>query len=237
MLLDRASDLTAKINAYQALKNTADQTEQLATRARQFVSASAALERLRKTLDALSKAGIVVDFEPKDGRDFAEKANLLREEIKADPGRLNDPPFDLKHGFTDRLLGIAGAGEKAAQAAWKTYVEKYASFGADDVLNALAQVAQFKESVSAIRQTRRDVAALAADLPSDPVSEVAKLNDLVIRHEEAWKKLDTSNIPKSVVAFIQSAAGGLGKLSDFTPEVRSWLEDRNLLDAFRVKLR
>lgn len=237
MLLDRASAVAEKLRNYQALKNTADEAEQIARREQQFANVSMLMQRLRYTLEALADAGVPVDFEPHDGHSFAGKARLLREEIKTNPAKLNDPPFDLKYDFNDRLIGIAGAGERAALAAWKAYVDERAPFGADDVLSALAQVAQFKASVFEIRQIRSEVAAFGVALPSDPKDAIRRLDDLVARHEKAWNTLDASDIPRSVVAFIRAAASGEAMLSAFTPDVQSWLEGRNLLDAFRIKLR
>lgn len=237
MLLDRAATLATKINTYQKLKNAAEEADKFATRATQFGSVSLLMTRLRETLSALTVAGVPVDFEPSDGLGYAGKARVLREAIKADPAKLNDPPFDIKHAFSDRLNGIASAGDKAAGAAWKAYVDKRAAFGADDVLSALAQVPQFRVSVAKIRQIRSDVAAFGACLPADPKESIAKLDALVSQHEAAWTSLAAADIPSSVVAFIRAAANSDALLSTFTPEVQAWLESRNLLGAFRIKLR
>lgn len=237
MLLDRAASLATKINTFQKLKNTAEEAEHFATRATQFANVSLLVSRLRETLGALADAGVPVDFEPSDGAGYADKARLLREAIKADPAKLNDPPFDIKHAFADRLYGIASAGHKAASAAWKAYVDKRAAFGADDVLSALAQVPQFRTSVNKIRQIRSDVTAFGAGLPADTDDAIARLDALVTQHEAAWNALAASDIPSSVVAFIRAAANNDALLSAYTPEVQTWLESRNLLAAFRIKLR
>ena len=237
MLLDRAALLATKINTFQKLKNTKEESEQFATRATQFAHVSMLVSRLRETLAVLAEAGVPVDFEPSDGAGYADKARILREAIKADPAKLNDPPFDLKHAFTDRLNHIASAGDKAANVAWKTYVEKRAAFGADDVLSALAQVPQFKASVARIRQIRSDVKAFGANLPVSPKDAIAKLDALITQHEAAWSALAASDIPSSVVEFIRAAANNDALLSSYTSEVQTWLESRNLVSAFRIKLR
>lgn len=237
MLLDRAAALATKINTYQKLKNTAEEADQFATRATQFGNVALLMTGLRETLSALSEAGVPVEFEPSDGVGFAGKARVLREAIKANPAKLSDPPFDIKHAFTDRLNGIASAGQKTAIAAWKAYVDKRADFGADDVLSALAQVPQFRTNVARIRQIRSDVAASGANLPADPKEAISELDALISEHEAAWKSLAASDIPSSVVAFIRAAANSDALLSSYTPEVQMWLESRNLLSAFRIKLR
>lgn len=237
MLLDRAATLATKINTYQKLKNSAAEAEQFSTRAKQFETASQLMAGLRETLTALADAGVPVEFEPNDGLGYADKARTLREAIKEDPAKVKDPPFDIKHAFTDRLNHIASAGHKAASAAWKAYVDNRAAFGADDVLSALSQVPQFRVSVAKIRQIRGEMAAYGASLPADPESAIASLDSLVSQHEAAWNTLAASDIPSSVVAFIRAAANSEALLSAYTSEVQTWLESRNLLGAFRIKLR
>jgi hypothetical protein len=237
MLLDRAATLATRIKTYQQLKNSAAEAEQFGTRAKQFEAASQLMARLRETLNALADAGVPVDFKPSDGLGYAAKARSLRDAIKEDPAKVNNPPFDIKYAFTDRLNGIASAGQKAASAAWKAYVEKRAAFGADDVLSALGQVPQFRLSVTKIRQIRGEVAAFGANLPADPKAAIASLDSLVSQHEVAWNNLAASDIPSSVVAFIRAAANSEALLSGYTSEVQMWLESRNLLGAFRIKLR
>ncbi|MEH6792183.1 hypothetical protein [Parasphingorhabdus sp.] len=237
MLIDHAGTIATKIKTYQNLKNAAEEADQFATRASQFGNVSLLMERLRETLSALAEAGVPVDFQPSDGLGYAAKARMLREAIKADPAKLNDPPFDIKHEFSDRLNGIASAGEKAASAAWKAYVDERADFGSDDVLSALGQVPQFEASVAKIQKIRSDVAAFGAGLPGDPEDAITKLDALVQQHEAAWSSLAASDIPISVVSFIRAAANSDALLSAFTSEVQSWLKSRDLLDAFRIKLR
>jgi hypothetical protein len=237
MLLERAATLATKISTYQKLKSNAAEADLFGTRAKQFESASLLMAGLRETLGRLADAGLPVDFEPSDGLGYAEKARLLREAIKEDPAKVNDPPFDIKHAFTDRLNGIASAGHKAASAAWKAYVDKRAAFGADDVLSALGQVQQFRASVAKIRQIRSEAAAFGDSLPADPKAAIASLDTLISQHEAAWATLAASDIPASVVAFIRAAASSDALLSSYTSEVQAWLESRNLLGAFRIKLR
>jgi hypothetical protein len=105
------------------------------------------------------------------------------------------------------------------------------------VLSALGQVPQFRVSVAKIRQIRSEVAAFGASLPPNPKPAIESLDSLLTQHEAAWNTLAASDIPSSVVAFIRAAANSEALLSAYTPEVQTWLESRELLGAFRIKLR
>lgn len=237
MLLERAGALSSKISSYHKLKSTADEAEQFLTRANQFAALSEKLARARATLAKLAEAGVETGFAVTEGSGYAARARTLREAIHANPTTINNPPFNLKHEFTDRVSAIALEGEKAALAAWQSYVAKRAEFGADDVLSALAKIPQFRPSIARISQIRTDVGRFGAMLPEDPKGAISKLNALLVEHEAAWRALAADDIPRSVVAFIRSAASSDALLSAYTQDVREWLESRGLLDAFRIKLR
>ena len=237
MLIERATGLAARITRYRNLRGTADEADHFQTRAIQFGNVS---ERLTRTHDALRRfkeAGIEVAFVPADAAGLAARAKKLRLAVQEDPAALRDPPFDLKYAFTDRLLAVSNAADRAMTEAWERYVDERADLHSDDVLNALAALPQFRSSVMKIRQCRASIAALGASLPSDPPTAVACLSAIVDEHRTAWAELTADGIPDAVIAFLRACAAEGAPISGLTDEVRGWLESRNLLKAFRIKIR
>lgn len=237
MLLERATGLAAKIAKYQELANAADQAEQFQTRANQFGGVAESITRARQALDKLVEAGVPLEFVPTEGVGYAAKAKELRAAINSNPAAINDPPFDLKYEFIDRLNAIVAKANQAMMDAWKAYVAKRSDFGSDDVLSALAAVPQFRKSVARIRECRSDIAAIGNSLPSDPQVAVGRLDTLAAAHNAAWAELSAEDIPKSVLSFVRAAASEGAALATYTDEVRTWLESRNLLTPFRIRLR
>jgi hypothetical protein len=237
MLLDRATGLTAKILQYQKLVNAANEASHFATRANQFSDVANRLTRTQTDLASLEAAGIHIAFKPTDSAALAGKARTLRDLTKENPGSLNDPPFNLKYDFTDRLLSIGTAASKAMNAAWKNHVDESSKLGSEDVLNALEALPQFRESITKIRQCRSKIALLADSLPEDPVAAVAQLSALVSQHRAAWSEMTADGIPAAVIAFLRSCAAEGAALTSLTEEVHVWLESRDLLSAFRIRIR
>lgn len=237
MLLERAAKLATKITQYQKLEAAAAEAEHFQTRASQFDALSERIAGTRAALEKLANAGVRISFIPSDGKGYAAKAKTLRTAVEDNPAMINDPPFNLKHEFTDRISGIAAAAEKAMIDSWKAYVAKRADFGSDHVLSALAEIPQFRPSVTKIQQCRSNIAALGNSLPTDPQTTVAKLDTLVAEHDIAWATLSADNIPPSVISFIRAAANEGAPLTAYSDEVRTWFEGRNLVNAFRIRLR
>ena len=236
MLLERAAGLKSAITKCEKIRTDADKAEQFQTRAKLFRGVAKRITRARNILSSFANAGVAFDFVPSNAVGYATKARTLRAAISEDSAKINNPPFDLKHEFTDRITGIADAAEKAMATAWEAHVEKCASFEFNDMLNALVEVPQFRANVSKLRQCRADITALGNTLPSDPLSAVARLNSLVADHKAAWKDLSADDIPSTVLAFIRDSANEGAPLWTYTDEVRSWLKRRNLLKTFRIRL-
>jgi hypothetical protein len=237
MLLERAQGLADRITRYHGLKGMADEAGHFQTRAIQFGNASERLTATHEALQRFKEAGTEVRFVPADAAGLAAKAKTLRQAVQEDPAVLRDPPFDLKYQFIDRLVSLSSAADRAMTEAWKRYVQERSDLHSDDVLNALAALPQFKASVAKIRQCRVNIAALGASLPADPSTAVARLSVLVDEHRTAWAELRADGIPDAVIAFLRACAAEGAPLSGLTDEVRSWLESRNLLSAFRIKIR
>lgn len=236
MLLERAAGLAEKITRYQQLKSAANQAEQFRTRAEQVGRAATLIGQAHQAIQAFEEAGIAIDFVPANAVGLAEKATTLKAIATANPAELIDPPFNLRYDFTDRINGIATAVSKATADAWRSYVEANGPGGSEDVLDALARLPQLRVGVARIRSCREAIARLAAPPPDDPKDAIARLRTLVADHRAAWADLTADNIPSVVISFIRSCAGEGAPLTLLTEEVRAWLQSRDLLAAFRIRI-
>lgn len=237
MLTERAIALTQRISHYKRLKSVARETEKYATRSKQFEALAEKLAALRVKLDAMTAAGINVEFQANDGVAYADKAKVLRLAITEEPATIEDPPFDLKYAFIDRLNGLVAAGEKAIGDAWRTQVNERADFVSGEVLDALGRVPAFRDAVSQVKQRRAAIETVASVAPDNPSAALADLDALIVEYKAAWAKLAADDLPQGVVAFIRRAASDGAGLELFTPAVRTWLQSRDLLTAFSIRLR
>ncbi|WP_425985279.1 hypothetical protein [Ensifer sp. R-19] len=236
MLLERAAGLATKIAEFQRLKGAADEAAIFQTRANQFTALAGKLSLALQSLRDFSEAGVRVPVFNSDARSYAAKAKQLREALVDNPSIINDPPFDLKYEFADRINAIALSAEKGLSASWSAYVAQRADRGSTEVLGALAAIPQFQESVRKIRQCRSAIESIGAIVPSDPKAAIKQINTFVTDLEKAWAELSADDIPASVITFIRTAASEGAMLASFTEEVRTWLNDKGLTSAFRIRL-
>ncbi len=236
MLLSQARDLTAKIGDYTRLKANAGAAKEFETRARQFADAADKLQDARETIKRMRKAGIEVNFTPKDGKALMDKAAALRATLENDPAKLNDPPFNLKYDFTDRLYGICSAADEVVLAAWKAHVAANSETAPSDVLTALGAVPQYKPVVARIGTIKTQIETLGNRLPQNPEAGLTLLTTLMASYRTAWAEMTADGVPPAVIGFLRAAAAGGAPLNQLTDEVREWLEGRKLLHVFRIKI-
>ncbi|WP_122570548.1 hypothetical protein [Pseudomonas viridiflava] len=237
VLLERANDLSLRIAKYSRLKNSVLEAKPFETRATQFTNISEKLVLTRDRLERLSEVGIDVGFIPKDGEALVSKAVILREALRTNPKVLNDPPFNLRFDFTDRLLGITTAADAEMLAAWRSFIHDNSDSTSTEILDALYAVPQYRPIVSKIRACQTQLETLASSVPNELKIATDQLRAIVQTHRLAWAEMTTGGIPDPVVSFLRDCAADGAMLAGLTEEVWGWLENRNLLNSFRIKIK
>jgi hypothetical protein len=120
--------------------------------------------------------------------------------------------------------------------AWKVHIEARSVTASSEVLTALGAVPQYKPVVAQIMSLKSQIATLATSLPQDPAAALSQLNTLMDSYRTAWGGMTTDGIPPAVIGFLRATAGSGVALNQLTDEVRIWLEGRNLLHIFRIKI-
>jgi hypothetical protein len=169
-------------------------------------------------------------------QELTERATKLRTIAAEDPAGLADPPFNVAHEFTNRLKGLATGANRSIEEGWRRFVAESAPSSSDEVLEALGKLPQMRAGVSRIRQCRQKVAALAATVPAEPAGAIEQLRGLAAEHGSAWAELTADTVPPSVLQFLRACAADGAPVTALTDEVRHWLEARELLDSFRIRI-
>ena len=237
MLLDRAKQLAIRIEDYARLKSNAGAAKQFETRATMFGAAADLLEGAKTSLDRLKAGAISPDFVASDAASLVTKATTLRDLLRQDPSNLNDPPFNIKFDFVDRVNGVCLAANAAILTAWRAHVAANSEMASTEVLAALGAIPQYKPVVSRIGGLKAQIVTLAQSVPSDIASGVDQLKTTMDSYAAAWGEMTGDGIPKDVIAFLRGAAGPQGAAPDqLTEEVQAWLATRGLLPLFRIRI-
>ncbi len=236
MLLERTAGLAERIERYQKLKIGANEAQLVNTRATQVEEAAVLLAQARAALGRFSKAGISIQFFPANVEELTEKATQLRAIAVENPAGLANPPFNVAHEFTNRLRGLAIAANTAIEEGWRRYVSENVPSGSEEVLEALGKLPQMRAGVARIRLCRQKLVSLAATVPVDPESAIEQLRVLTTEHASAWADMTANSVPTSVLQFLRACAADGAPVASLTKEVKDWLEARELLGSFRIRI-
>ncbi|MEY9697539.1 Txe/YoeB family toxin of Txe-Axe toxin-antitoxin module [Bradyrhizobium diazoefficiens] len=237
MLLERTSKLVDEIAQFEKLKRSAGEAKSLQTRAEQLAPVA---EKLVASADVVAKirmAGIAVPFVPKEGDTLSKRATGLLNELREDPNNLVNPSIDIRFDFVDRLLHLAQAAEKASLDAWRRHLDTISENAPEEILTALASIADYRSTVERIRSLQKRVSQLAEAVPPDPVASIDEIKRLAAEHREIWERMTAGGIPADVIDFLRACGFEGAPLGSFTSGVEAWLRERGLIHLFRVKLR
>ena len=236
MLLDQAKELATRIGDYSRLKSSAGAAKDFETRAASFSAAAVSLGIAKASLETMHAAGIVPSFTVTDADGLALKAITLRDLLKTDPATLNDPPFNLKYDFIDKINSLCSGAGKAMLVAWQARVAQNSEIASAEILTALSGVPQYKPVVARIGVLKGQVTMLANSVPADIPAGLAQLKTIMDAYAATWGEMTADGIPNSVIAFLRAAAAHGASLDQLTDEVRDWLDARRLLSLFRIKI-
>jgi len=237
VLLERTSKLIDEIAQFEKLKRSAGEAKSLQTRAEQLAPVAEKLVASADVVAKIRKTGIAVSFVPKEGDTLGKRATGLLKELREDPNNLVNPSIDIRFDFVDRLLHVAQAAEKASLDAWKLHVDTISESAPEEILTALAAIADYRSTVERIRSLQKRVSQLAQTVPSDPAASIDEIKRLAAEHCEIWERMTAGGIPKDVIDFLRACGFEGALLGSFTPSIEAWLRERGLIHLFRVKLR
>jgi hypothetical protein len=236
VLLERTSELVAKIGQFEKLKRSAGEAKSLQTRAEQLAPVAERLVRSVEVLEKVRKTGVAVSFAPKDGDVLGKRAVDLLTAFRADPNSLVEPPIDIKYQFVDRLLNVAVAAESASLVAWQIHVAENSEHAPEEILTALAAIPDYRSTVAQIRSLQNRLSRLSATIPPDPVTAIEEVKQIAAEHRETWEKMTAGGIPEKVITFLRACGLDGAPLPSFTKDIETWLKERGLAHLFRIKL-
>lgn len=235
MLLERAALLRASLLEHRALLAAGQQGQVYQSRARQLTPLAEALARAKRDWTAIRGAGLdIEDPIPKPGLK-AQTADILQR-FRVDHDVLAAPDDKFRFEFLPGITKATEDFDARSAAAWTAHVTAQAQFPTDAILRALEAVPSYRSSVHRIREAASEVQKLRLTVPgaADLSGAVGRLNDAIQKKDAALAAMQGDDLPSEVQVFLRKTGQGGAELSDLTPKVLSWLDERGLASAFRI---
>jgi hypothetical protein len=138
----------------------------------------------------------------------------------------------IKPQFIDPLESHIEKMKKALSKNWSLYIGEQKPKISSSSLEPL-KAAGFSENVSKIQDLLSELDKKASH-PPETKADIDRVIEISTIIPELFSELE--DIPQEVLSFLKKAAIGRAPLLDLTNDVKSWLQDHNMLDQLHVGL-
>lgn len=241
MLLVRLSAILNQTREYTHVRQIAEdrsQYEQFRDRIHPLVTRFHHLDIVRSELEA--REVIVGQLDP-SGQGVGASITELREAFLQDPASLVDPApgaTQKRRQIINQLELILDSWNSQLRVTWENYIRGKIPNLQPEILEVLARVPTFRQSINTIKRDFEAVLQMAQRLPQN-IAELTSAEHSADDISSAWESLTRGEgeVDPEVVEFLKASGRVGAPLRTLTEPVKMWLEEHNLIDAFVVTIR
>ncbi|MHC5916394.1 MAG: hypothetical protein ACYTXE_36660 [Nostoc sp.] len=233
MLLEKSQELIELSQRKKSLQSFAANLQIIQTRQKQITDALATIQPLVEALKAFRQRGI-------DNIDLTQKADsILSFVINAENNLQNDSEWILDNkNFKGNILkshveNIKATLEQQLSESWKSYRDQQMPSTNNEILNLLAKVEAFKNTVRDIQIIDREIKNVI--YPKNN-AEFAVYERKIEQLKYYWNSLSSDEVPEAVLHFLRAAANQGAPLNFLTSEVQDWINQHGISDSFKIRL-
>ncbi|MFO1431288.1 MAG: hypothetical protein U1F76_14285 [Candidatus Competibacteraceae bacterium] len=233
-LLQRARQLVDALAQLEESKRLVQNVQGFNTRATEIEQALEAFSKLAELVSAFRSHNIPFTLSL-DLASLRQALETIATDYKNDPNILLKPDNKLTRMFWNPLKNSPNQIRQDLEISWKKYAQTILPRLDNELLDIFEKLPSTRAQARIIRQLQQHVQQLAGSLPSSE-NDIQTLVNLANRIGESWQNLETTEIPTSVMTFLKAACGAGASLDLFTDEVRQWLSEHRLTQAFSISL-
>jgi hypothetical protein len=233
MLLEKSQELIELSKRKKSLQIFADNLQIIQTRRKQIADAIASIQPLVEALKAFRQRGI-------NNIDLTQRAeSILNFVINVDNNLQNNPDWILDNKnfqgniLKSHIVNLKNTLEEQLSESWKSYCYERMPQINIEILNVLARVEAFKQTVRQIQIIDKEIKEVAYP-KNNAAFEKYELRIEQLKH--SWYSLKSDDFPEAVSHFLQAASDQGSPLNLLTPEVQNWINQNGISDSFKICL-
>ena len=232
MLLEDCTKLTGLSKEVTTLRMYAKDLKDFRTRQEQIRQALNEIKPLVFALRAFRERGIVdIETDQKTSQLLTEVAAIAAG-FQADRGWLIGQQFNLR-SFQAKVKSLKDDLNEQLKRAWTAYCAQHLRGTNEELLGILVKIDTFRDAVQRIQTLTKQLRGI--EFPRDN-EHFSQIDVKIAQLSQAWNSLRSDEVPEDVVQFLKAAAIGGASIDRLTPEVMSWLVDREIVNSFCVRL-
>lgn len=229
MLIDEARDLGRQIKSLEASEIDASEAKRFSTRSEELKGPVKKIKTQLAICSAMRNKGVAVRVSIDPG--LRSRLKILKEAFHEDHDSILDADGNMRWGFWDPLKNLPGKLNQTIQISWKAHVDSTISRFPEEFVDALAvgseEWAGLKDIYGRIDELRDQLSTVEA---------IDELTSLTLEESEVKKNLGAYDELEELIPFVTHAKDGTATLEMVTEELKSLLEEKDLLHLFNIGL-
>jgi hypothetical protein len=233
MLLKKTQELNELSQRKKSLQKFASNYNTIQTRQKQVTDAIAIIQPLVEALTAFRQRGI-------DNINLTQKADLVlnfiidaEDKLQKNSEWILEPKSFKGNILKSHIENLKVALEQQLSESWKSYRDQQMPSTNNEILNLLAKVEAFKQTVRQIQIIDKEVKNVI--YPKNN-AEFAIYESKIEQLKYYWNSLSSDEFPQSVLDFLRAAANQGAPLNLWTSEVQDWINQHGISDSLKIRL-
>lgn len=233
-LLKRAGHLVDELEQLEVSRRLAENVRGFNTRAIELEQAFQAFSKLEKLVNVFRSRSIPFSLSL-DLNNLRQTLLTIVLSYENDPETLLKPDNTLTKTFWNPLKNYPNQISLDLELNWKRYAKNILPHLDDELLGIFEKLPSTRAQVRNIRQLQKQAQQLVVSLPSgdDDIQKFVNLSNSI---RQSWQNLEATEISPAVMDFLKAACSAGASLDLFTDEVRQWLGEHRLIQAFSISL-
>lgn len=231
-LLKRAGQLVDELEQLEVSRRLAENVQGFNTRADELEKAFQAFSKLEKLVNVFRNRSIPFTLSL-DLANLRQTLSTIVSDYEKDPENLLK--IDNKQTFWNPLKNYPNRISQDLELSWKKYAQNILPRLDNELLGIFEKLPSTRAQVRNICQLQQQAQQLAVYLPSgdDDIQKFVNLSNSI---RQSWQNLEATEISPAVMDFLKAACSAGASLDLFTDEVRQWLSEHRLIQAFSISL-
>ncbi|MBE9200073.1 MULTISPECIES: hypothetical protein [unclassified Nodularia (in: cyanobacteria)] len=233
MIIEKSQELIELSQRRKSLIIFAANLQIIQTRQKQISDALATIQPLMEALKAFRQRGI-------NNINLTQNVEfILKFVINAEENLQNNPDWILENkNFKGNFLksnveNLKTTLEQQFSEGWKSYRDQKMPIMNNEILNLLAKIAAFKQTVLQIQIIDKEIKNVI--FPKNN-AEFTIYEQKIEQLKHSWKSLKSDEFPEAVSHFLLAASEQGSPLNLLTPEVQDWINQNGISDSFQIRL-
>jgi urease gamma subunit len=234
MLIERARNVKDKVEDLEAARQNRERENRFQNRHEKLRRLVEEVQPLASELRVLREEGIDIDYQGGNLDQIVQRIETIKDEFDSEAAWIIQDENDLSdldkwiRRHRDKI-------QRKLQSTWRDYYQAQVPDFSDDLLNVLRRFDDFRGAVQTIRERSRQLQEWK-DNPPDTKDSLSTFQELAEERRATWEQLRSDEMSEDVLSFLVDAGTEGATVEQLTDEVRTWLDQNDLLDRVHIRL-